>query len=144
MTHTPLYITRDDHAVLRLLLNASLRSGTTPALEKLRAELDRATLLDPAAMPPDVVTMGARVQFEDLYSGEIEEYTLTFPDQADIGAGRLSILAPVGIALLGYREGNIVEWPTPGGIRRLQIHRVIPRGDTSAALAATSAYIPWR
>lgn len=144
MIPTPLYITRDDHAVLRLLLNASLRSGATPALEKLRAELDRATLLDPAAMPPGIVTMGARVQFEDLYSGEIEEYTLTFPDRADIGAGRLSILAPVGIALLGYREGSIVEWPTPGGLRRLKIHRVTPRGETSAALAAPAAYIPWR
>lgn len=144
MNHSPLYITRDDHALLRLLLNTALRSGSTPALEKLRVELDRATLLDPAAIPTDVVTMGARVQFEDIYSGEIEEYTLTFPDQADISAGRLSVLAPVGAALLGYREGSIVEWPTPGGIRRLKIHRVTPPRESSAALAAATAYIPWR
>ncbi|MDQ5977944.1 MAG: regulator of nucleoside diphosphate kinase [Verrucomicrobiota bacterium] len=68
--------------------------------------------------------MGSLVRFEDLYTGEIEEYTLTFPDQADVATGRLSILAPVGTALLGFREGSIVDWPTPGGIRRLKIHRV--------------------
>lgn len=68
--------------------------------------------------------MGSLVRFEDLYTGEIEEYTLTFPDQADVATGRLSILAPVGTALLGFREGSIVDWPTPGGIRRLKIHHV--------------------
>ncbi|HWA26093.1 MAG TPA: GreA/GreB family elongation factor [Lacunisphaera sp.] len=144
MNPIPFYITREDHALVRLLLNAAHRSGATPALERLRSELDHATLLDSAAIPPDVVTLGACVQFEDLYSGEIEEYTLTLPDQADIAAGRLSVLAPVGTALLGYREGCIVEWPTPGGIRRLKIHRVTPRDTVSAGDTAAVAYIPWR
>jgi len=144
MNPTPLYITREDHALIRLLLNTVPKSGATPALERLRVELDHATLLDSAAIPPDVVTLGARVQFEDLYSGEIEEYILTLPDQADIAAGRLSILAPVGAALLGYREASIVEWPTPGGIRRLKIHRVTPRVMVSAPADAALAFIPWR
>lgn len=124
MNPAPLYITRDDHNRLHLLINAALRTNRSAALEKLRGELDRAVVIDPAALPPDIVAMGSRVKIEDLHTGEIEEYTLTYPDQADVAAGRLSILAPVGTALLGFREGRIVDWPTPGGIRRLKIHRV--------------------
>ncbi len=124
MNPTPLYITRDDHNRLHLLINAALRTKRSAALEKLRGELDRAVVIDPAALPPDIVAMGSRVKIEDLYTGEIEEYTLTYPDRADIAAGRLSILAPIGTALIGFREGSIVDWPTPGGIRRLKIHRV--------------------
>lgn len=129
---SPLYISRNDYTQLRLFVDAALRSGARPALEKLRTELDRAAIIDPAALPQDIVTMDSRVQFEDLGTGEIEEYTLTFPDRADIGAGRLSILAPVGTALLGYRVGAVVDWPTPGGIRRLKIHRVTPRHEVAA------------
>lgn len=132
---SPLYISRDDHTQLRLFIDAALRSRANPALEKLRTELDRAVIIDPAALPPDIVTMDSRVQFEDLGTGEIEEYTLTFPEQADISEGRLSILAPVGTALLGFRTGAIVDWPTPGGIRRLKIHRVTPRHEVAAELA---------
>ncbi|RXK54991.1 nucleoside diphosphate kinase regulator [Oleiharenicola lentus] len=134
MNPTPLYITRDDHNRLHLLINAALRTSRSAALEKLRGELDRAVVIDPAAVPPDIVTMGSTVKIEDLYTSEIEEYTLTYPDRADIAAGRLSILAPIGTALIGFREGSIVDWPTPGGIRRLKIHRV-----TQPALAETRA-----
>ncbi len=129
---SPLYISRNDYTQLRLFVDAALRSGAKPALEKLRAELDRAAIIDPGALPQDIVTMDSRVQFEDLRTGEVEEYTLTFPEKADIAAGRLSILAPVGTALLGFRTGAIVDWPTPGGIRRLKIHRVTPRHEVAA------------
>jgi regulator of nucleoside diphosphate kinase len=134
MNPSPLYLTRDDHSRLRLLVGAALRSGPSIALEKLRGELERATVIDPAALPAGVVTMGARVKFEDLYSGEIEEYTLSYPEHSDISAGRLSILTPIGTALIGYRTGDIVEWPTPGGIRRLRIHEVTPGSGAPAAL----------
>jgi regulator of nucleoside diphosphate kinase len=130
----PLYISRNDYTQLRLFVDAALRSRANPALEKLRAELDRAAIIDPAALPQDIVTMDSRVQFEDLGTGEIEEYTLTFPEKADISEGRLSILAPVGTALLGFRTGDIVDWPTPGGMRRLKIHHVTPRHEVAALL----------
>ena len=132
----PLYISRNDYSQLQLFVTAALRTGATPALERLRHELARATIIDPAALPQDIVTMDSRVQFEDLYSGEIEEYTLTFPEQADASEGRLSILAPVGTALLGYRAGAIVDWPTPGGIRRLRLHRVTPPREVAAPAAS--------
>ena len=133
MNPSPLYITRDDHHRLMLLLTAALRTRASTSLEKLRGELARATILDPAAVPPDIVTMGARVRIEDIGTNEVEEYVLVYPDHANIAEGRLSILAPVGTALLGYREGDLVDWPTPGGIRRLRIHRVTPARDVPPA-----------
>ena len=124
MNHAPIYITRDDNSKLRLLLATALYSNANAALRKLRDELDRAAIIDSAAIPTGVVTMDSRVEFEDLQTGEIEEYTITFPDRANIEEKRLSILAPIGTALIGYREGDLVSWTTPGGVRQLKIRRV--------------------
>jgi regulator of nucleoside diphosphate kinase len=135
MNHTPIYIARDDYSKLRLLLTTSLHSGGNSALQKLRDELDRAAIIDPAAIPPDVVTLQATVQYEDLGTGELEEYTITFPDRASIEKKRLSILAPIGTALIGCRVGDIVKWSTPGGVRQLKVRRVTPRPPESAVLS---------
>jgi regulator of nucleoside diphosphate kinase len=124
MNPTPLYISRDDHAKLRLLLATALYSNANAARQKLREELDRAAILDPAAIPADVVTMESAVEFEDLATGEIDEYTITFPERANIEHKSISILAPIGTALIGARVGDLVKWPTPGGVRQLKVRRV--------------------
>lgn len=144
MNHTPIYITRDDYMKLRLLLATALNSGVSTALGKLRDELDRAAVIDPSAFPVDVVTMDSTVEFEDLGTSEIEEYTITFPDRADVDRKRISILTPIGTALIGCRVGDIVKWSTPGGIRKLKVRRVAapvpsstPAGLSPHAIAAT-------
>lgn len=124
MNHTPIYISRDDYAKLRLLIATALYSNASTALAKLRVELDRAAVIDPAAFPEDVVTMNSTVEFEDLGTNEIEEYTITFPEKADIDRRRISILAPIGTALIGCRVGDLVKWSTPSGIRQLKVRRV--------------------
>ena len=124
MNNTPIYISREDYAKLRLLLTTALYSSASTALRQLREELDRAAVMDPAEFPFDVVTLDSTVQFEDLATSEIEEYTITFPDRADVERKRISILAPVGTALIGCRVGDIVKWSTPGGIRQLKVRRV--------------------
>jgi regulator of nucleoside diphosphate kinase len=139
MNHTPIYISRDDHSKLHLLLATLPASNGNSTLRKLRDELDRAAVIDPAALPPDIVTMESTVQYEDLGSGEIEEYTLTFPDRADIEKKRLSILAPIGTALIGCRVGDVVNWSTPGGTRQLKIRRATPPSSEPAAASATAA-----
>jgi regulator of nucleoside diphosphate kinase len=146
MNDHPIYITRDDNSKLRLLLSAALNSNSNTALQKLRDELDRAVIIDPAAIPEGVVTMDSTVAFEDLGTNEVEEYTITFPDRANVELKRLSILAPIGTALIGYQVGDVVNWSTPGGLRQLKILRVTPPGPgTSGAsplpntLAATVA-----
>jgi regulator of nucleoside diphosphate kinase len=124
MNHTPICITSEDNAKLRLLLAAATQSNASGAFRNLREELDRAVIIDPVAIPAGIVMMESRVQFEDLGTGEIEEYTLTFPERANVEAKRISILAPIGTALIGYKEGDTVNWSTPGGVRQLKIRQV--------------------
>lgn len=126
MNPTPLYITRDDYNTLRSLLIAVLRTSSSATLFRLRDELDRATVIDPAACPDDVVRMDTIVEFEDVGTGEIEEYILSYPDRADVESKRLSVFAPIGTALLGARVGQHVTWTTPGGDRQLRILSVLP------------------
>ena len=110
------------------------------ALQKLREELDRAAVIDPAAFPASVVTMGSTVEFEDLGTNEIEEYTITFPDRADVTRKRMSILAPIGTALIGCRVGDVVNWSTPGGIRQLKVRRVTPPVADPGPATVPAAY----
>jgi regulator of nucleoside diphosphate kinase len=131
MNHTPIYITREDYAKLRLLLATALYSNASAAHHKLREELDRAAVIEPSSTPAGVVTMGSTVEFEDLGTSEIEEYTITFPDRADVEKRRLSILAPIGTALIGCRVGDVVSWSTPGGVRQLKVRRVTPPATES-------------
>lgn len=141
MNHTPIYISRDDYSKLRLLIATALHSNASAALAKLRDELDRAAVIDPAAFPANVVTMNSTVEFEDLGTSEIEEYTITFPENADIERSRISILAPIGTALIGCRVGDIVKWSTPGGVRQLKVRRVTaptPVAPTPAIFAAAA------
>jgi regulator of nucleoside diphosphate kinase len=139
MNHTPIYLLRDDYLKLRLLLTTSLYSNGHSALRNLRDELDRANVVGPDALPADIVTMESTVQYEDLASGELEEYTITFPDRANIETKRISILAPIGTALIGCRVGDLVKWSTPGGIRQLKVRRVTPPSAEPAVASAASA-----
>ena len=140
LNHTPIYISREDYAKLRLLIATALHSNANAALQKLREELDRAAVIDPAAFPADVVTMESTVRFEDLGTSEVEEYTITFPDRADIDRKRISILAPIGTALIGCRVGDIVKWTTPGGIRQLKVRRVTQPATSAAPVGASPAF----
>ncbi len=125
MRNHPIFVTEPDALRLRDLLAArSSAVRDQDHLHGLTVELERATVLEPRRVPSDVVTMQAHVEVLDLMSGERRELTLVFPWQADVSAGRISVLAPLGTALLGYREGDEVEWAMPGGLRRLRIEKV--------------------
>ena len=112
------------------VLRGLLRTGAaTPHdqehLDDLRGELDRAIVLDPSELAPTVVTMYAAIRVRDLASGQAQELSLVSPREADVSAGRISVLAPLGTALIGYRQGDIVERDMPGGLRRLLIEEVL-------------------
>lgn len=142
MNHTPIYISHDDNSKLRVFLATALYSDANGALRQLREELDRAMIIDPAEFPADVVMMDSTVTFEDLASGEIEEYTITFPDRADFERKRISILAPIGTALIGCRVGDVVKWSTPGGVRQLKVRHVSqPTVSPEARAAPTSSSV---
>ena len=94
-------------------------------LEQLQAELDRGRLVAPHDVPPDVITMNSCVCLVDLDTGEEMTCTLVFPEDADIDQNRISVLAPIGTAMLGYSVGDTIEWPVPEGLRRIQVKEIL-------------------
>jgi regulator of nucleoside diphosphate kinase len=86
-----------------------------PGAEALRAELARASIVEPEQMPADVVTMNSTARVADVAGGEEYELTLVYPREADGDPGKVSVLAPVGSAILGLRVGATIQWPMPGG-----------------------------
>ncbi len=100
-------------------------------LEKLQAEIHRAQVVEPKDIPSDVVTMNSTVSIVDLDTKEEEVYTLVFPEDADVRQGKISILAPVGTAMLGYEVGDTFEWDVPAGKRRLLIKKIIYQPEAS-------------
>ena len=124
MRNRPIVITETDAATLRELLNARARVERDQGhVDELAAELERALVAGPDEVPADVITIHSRVALLDLVTGERRELVLVLPRESDPGAGRISVLAPLGTALLGYRAGDEVEWTMPGGLRRLRIER---------------------
>ena len=96
-----------------------------PYLEELDEELDRAEIVKPEEIPIDVITMNSTFRLNNLDSGEEVIYTLVFPAKADSTNGKISILAPVGTAVLGYRAGDTVEWKVPAGLKRLRVEEIV-------------------
>jgi regulator of nucleoside diphosphate kinase len=110
----PITVSTLDAARLEKLL--ARQSG--PQLVKLAGlenELARANVLEPAAMPPNVVTMRSRVLFAMLPAGKEFELTLCYPEDIDGSTEQISILAPIGSAILGLSVGQEITWPAPDG-----------------------------
>ena len=129
-----IYITEVDLARLRKLIEAARDSGVdsnTPYMNKLEDELDRANIVDPKEIAMDAITMRSKVRLKDLESRKEMIYSLVFPNEADIDEGRISVLAPVGTAMIGYRVGDIIEWEVPSGLRRLKVEEVLYQPEAS-------------
>ena len=115
----PITVSSRDLARLEVLLESpALRH--LPAAVALGKELERATILAPEQMPADVVTMNSTIECVDELSGETHRITLAYPNEADVANHRVSVLAPVGSALLGLSVGNVIDWQAPGG-RELRV-----------------------
>lgn len=118
-------ISSNDADRLERLL-ASLPANAFPGKNALEAELDRADVVDPHEVPPNVVTMNSTVKFKVQSSDEEFCMTLVYPKDVDDSGGTISILAPVGSALLGLSQGDEIEWPRPGGgTLRVRIEEVV-------------------
>ena len=116
---------RDKQRLTTILGGLATDGEDREHLDDLRYELERALVVVPTQVPPDVVTMRSRVRVTDLDDGRELEYEIAYPYEADYDAGKISILAPLGTALLGYRTGDTVEWQVPGGRRRLRIEAIV-------------------
>jgi regulator of nucleoside diphosphate kinase len=114
-----IYLTQNDADRLLKLVEAQpgKRFG------KLESELVRANVVSRERIPEDVVTMNSRVIFENETTGERREVTLVYPGSADIDVGKISVLVPIGTALLGLRVGQSIDWELPGG--ETQRYRIV-------------------
>ncbi|HEX6178389.1 MAG TPA: GreA/GreB family elongation factor [Thermoanaerobaculia bacterium] len=121
-----LYITRFDKTRLMELLRAlDAAERSRLEIEELGRELTRGTEVESTEVAGDVVTMNSTMRVTDLDSGMTHVYTIVFPADADPEKGRVSILSPLGTALLGFRTGDVVTSETWGGARRLRIDELI-------------------
>jgi len=110
----PLLVSSLDYERLLDLIER-LPDPAQPSISALQTELDRAQVVEPEALPPEVVSMNSRVSFVIEPDGKRFEMTLVYPRDIDGSPDRISVLAPVGAALLGLSVGQTIEWPVPGG-----------------------------
>ena len=122
-----IYLTQQDLERLTRLVDAhsSDAKADHANLARLEAELERAEIVAPEEIPADVVTMNSRVRTRDLDTGQEMVFSLVYPRDADIKSQKISILAPIGTGVLGYRVGDTIEWPVPSGTRRLIVEEVL-------------------
>lgn len=119
-------MSRQDSNRLRSLVAAerTRRGRNRGHLDDLEHELDRARVVEGQLLPDDRVAVNSTVRVRDLDSGVSHAYTLVWPSHADAAKRRISVLAPMGTALLGCRAGDRIEWLMPGGLVRLTIEEV--------------------
>lgn len=125
---TNIYITKPDYERLTKLIEiARDREGDANReyLDRLEEELDRAEVVQQQDVPADVITMRSTVRVKDLDTSEEIIYRLVFPIEANYDQGKISVLAPIGTAMLGYRRGDVIEWQVPSGVRRLSVEEVL-------------------
>ena len=122
----PIILTSQDKLRLEELLEEVAVSDPRARgdLNSLAQELRRAPIVESKEVPADVITMNSRADVQDLESGETESFTLVFPAEANIEEHKISVLAPIGAGMLGYRLGNEFEWKVPAGVRRMKVVKV--------------------
>jgi regulator of nucleoside diphosphate kinase len=133
MEKRAIYITEYDVERLKSLISEAKRLDQcgNEYLESLEAELARGQLVAPTEVPPDVITMNSKVCLVDLDTNEEMVYMLVFPEDADIAQSKISILAPIGTAMLGYRVGDVFTWQVPDGVRRLKVMQILYQPEAS-------------
>jgi regulator of nucleoside diphosphate kinase len=127
MGQRKIHITEFDLMRLRSLIVEARYSNYrgTPYLDNLVKELDRAIVVPSKEVPPDVITMNSQVRLRDLDTDEEMIYTLVFPEDGNISQGKVSVLAPIGTAMLGYQVGETFEWEVPAGNRKIKIEEIL-------------------
>ena len=131
---TKIYITKTDRERLGKLIQM-VRFQNDRAhfayVNQLEEELDEAEVVAPENIPPDVVTMRTKVKLKDLDTDQEQIYSIVFPAEANFDEGKISILAPLATALLGYRRGDTVEFQAPARVRRLKIEEILYQPESS-------------
>jgi len=133
MNQRNLYITQHDFKRLQELLEGggAVHDRDRKDLTALTEELKRATIVAADQIPDKVVTMNTRLRLLDLDTQKPFEMTVVFPQDAHVDSGKVSVISPVGTAVLGYAEGDTIEWTVPAGTRRLLIEKILYQPEAS-------------
>lgn len=127
-----IYITEfDKERLTRLIESHRELSNKRDHLSDLENELQRAEIVAPENVPPDVITMNSKVRIREVNSEKDMICELVFPNDADISKNKISILAPVGTALLGYQVGDIIEWKVPAGLKKFEVLEILYQPEAS-------------
>ncbi len=135
-------ITSLDEHRLRLLILAAADSLDQEHFESLEERLDSAHIVEPASIPADIVTMDSCVRIQDLGTGEESCFTLVMPREADMTRGAIAITAPLGRAMFGRKTGDIVQFETPGGLRRVRVVEIIYQPEAEGLQRRQKVGIP--
>ena len=127
MNQPSIFITTKDVEKLRDLIREAYHTEYRGSdyLKKLAEEIEKASVVQPNQIPSDVITLNSTARLIDRETNEEMVYTLVFPEDADTSQGKISILAPIGTAMLGYKAGDIFEWDTPGGKRIIRVKEIL-------------------
>lgn len=136
MSMRTILISKTDLERLKSLLASAkkfLRHCSPEHLDVLEEGLEQAEVVKEEKIPANVITMNRRALVVDLDAGKKFEYVLVYPREADVAKGRISVLAPIGTAMLGGRVGEVIEGRVPAGIRRFKIEEVKPAAQAQSA-----------
>jgi regulator of nucleoside diphosphate kinase len=127
MKKRKIFITENDHRRLTTLLEEaqSFNDRDRDDLKSLKAELGTAKVVESREIPPTIITMNSKLRFVDLEDQSETTVTLVFPSDANIDEGKMSVLSPIGTALLGYAKGDTLKWAVPAGLRRIKIQDIL-------------------
>jgi regulator of nucleoside diphosphate kinase len=133
MNQPSIFITTKDAEKLRKLIREAYHSEYRGSdyLKVLAEEMEKAAVVNPDQIPADVITLNSTARPLDQETNEEMVYTLVFPEDADLSQGKISILAPIGTAMLGYKTGDTFEWDTPGGKRTLRVTEILYQPEAS-------------
>jgi regulator of nucleoside diphosphate kinase len=110
-------LSAEDYERLSILVEAA-RKRMPDLADELADEIGRARVLAKGKHPQDIVCMNSEVEFRDDTTGKVQRVTLVYPEEADISERKISVLTPVGTALIGLRAGHSIHWETPNGEAR--------------------------
>lgn len=117
-----LLLDTDVEQIKRLLNDKALENNQYCRM--LREEVLKGKIVAKEQLPANVITMHSKIKVLDLEDGDTSTYTLVYPWETDVDSGKISIFAPIGTALLGYRQNDIIDWKVPGGIAKFKILEV--------------------
>ncbi len=117
-------LTNSDYKTIHSLLQNLPSRLKGKEVSLLQKEIKSAEIISDEAISEDIIQLNSRFEVQELLSGKFMNLQLVLPNQADLKQNRISILSPLGVALIGFRQGMTVEWTLPGGLKKLQIIRV--------------------